>query len=246
MRKKEIFTMMIFLLMWSGTGLAGQAQIDRFVQANDAYARGNYDQALSDYTEILSSGRVSGPLFYNIGNAYFKTGDLGRAVLNYERALRYIPRDRDLQANYRYVLSQTGKAYQSRPEFLWDRVPGILTHNEFCWIFAGLIASFAALHLWGLYGRWRSLLRVLSMGIVGGLIMATIAGLQVQSQQDKSRAVILRAGPARFEPREDATAYFSLFEGELVDLIKKEKKWMKIKQFDGKTGWVQSDIIEKI
>lgn len=250
MRKFGIYIIMIVIGLCSGSALAGQEQVDQFVMANAAYTRGDYSQALALYDEILAGGAVSGALLYNIGNTYFKIGDLGRAVLYYERALRYIPRDADLRANYRYALSQRSQGLHRESGSLWGRVSDafiqMVTFAELCWIFAGLLFLLAFFHLWGLYGRWRGFLRAGSIGILIVLIFGVILGIHLHLRHDLLGAVILRDVPARFEPREDATVHFSVFEGEQVELIKKEKKWMKIKRFDDKIGWVQSDMVEKI
>ncbi|MFH1244966.1 MAG: tetratricopeptide repeat protein, partial [Candidatus Omnitrophota bacterium] len=73
----------------SDTGPAGAL----FSQGNGYYAQEKFDQAITAYEQELSLGRESGPLYYNLGNAYFKSGQLGRAILNYLRAERLIPAD---------------------------------------------------------------------------------------------------------------------------------------------------------
>jgi len=250
MRKFGIYIIMIVIGLCSGSALAGQDQVDQFVMANAAYTRGDYSQALTLYDEILAGGEVSGALLYNIGNTYFKIGDLGRAVLYYERALRYIPRDTDLQANYRYALSQRSQGLHLESGSVGERVSDVfiqmVTFEELCWIFAGLLFFLAFFHLWGLYRSWRGFLRAGSIGILIVLIFVVVLGIRLRLRHDLLGAVVLRDVPARFEPREDATVHFSVVEGERVDLMKKEKKWVKIKRFDDKIGWVQSHVVEKI
>src|SRR4030095_1931656 len=64
------------------------AQADaEFIEANQEYAQGHFKEAIDQYEAIVRSGQWSANLFYDLGNAYFRTGDLGRAILNYERAL---------------------------------------------------------------------------------------------------------------------------------------------------------------
>jgi len=100
----------IGFLLWGGS--IGFAQItsdealSKFVSAGMAYKDGRYESAIERYRTILDGGRESGALYYNFGNSYFKKGNLGKAVLNYERAKRFIPRDSDLNFNDTYVQSQ--------------------------------------------------------------------------------------------------------------------------------------------
>src|SRR5436305_13904414 len=62
------------------------AQTD-FDKANQEYAQGHFKEAIAGYETLVRSGPLSANLFYDLGNAYFRTGDFGHAILNYERAL---------------------------------------------------------------------------------------------------------------------------------------------------------------
>ncbi|HMQ50927.1 MAG TPA: tetratricopeptide repeat protein [Anaerolineae bacterium] len=75
--------------------------------ANDRYESGHYDEATDIYESILEAGIENSSLYYNLGNAYFKQGDLGRAILNYRRAQRFSPRDGDIIANLQIARAQT-------------------------------------------------------------------------------------------------------------------------------------------
>src|SRR6266511_1280556 len=76
-----------FLLsaLWAGSSLA-QPNAD-FTKANEEYAQGHFTEAISGYETLVRAGQWSANLFYDLGNAYFRTGEFGRAILNYERAL---------------------------------------------------------------------------------------------------------------------------------------------------------------
>ncbi|HUI25620.1 MAG TPA: BatD family protein, partial [Candidatus Kryptonia bacterium] len=76
-----------------------------FFHANALYGEEHYAEAAAEYEKILAGGRESSSVYFNLGNAYFKAGDVGRAILNYERARRLIPRDPDLHANLDYARS---------------------------------------------------------------------------------------------------------------------------------------------
>jgi len=74
-----------FLALWAGSSLA-QPNPD-FTKANEEYAQGQFTEAISGYEGLVRAGQWSANLFYDLGNAYFRTGEFGRAILNYERAL---------------------------------------------------------------------------------------------------------------------------------------------------------------
>ena len=79
---------------------AGQQEFNTiFFRANNSYREKRYDDAIQDYEKLISAGLRSANIFYNLGNAYLRTGARGKAILYYERALRMCPRDADIRSN---------------------------------------------------------------------------------------------------------------------------------------------------
>src|SRR6266478_1727312 len=76
----------------------------QFAKANQEYAAGDFKAAIDDYEELVRSGRDTPNLFYNLGNAYFRKNDFGRAILSYERALALDPHHPEAEANLRIAL----------------------------------------------------------------------------------------------------------------------------------------------
>ena len=107
---------------------------DSFVSANSLYAQGEVDQAVEMYKKILDQGYVSGNIFYNLGNCYYKLDKNGYAIYYYKRALQLIPRDSDLLANYRYVTSLLIKTSSMQTTFFvvtfFNRLENFFTINE--------------------------------------------------------------------------------------------------------------------
>src|SRR6266568_1333214 len=81
-------TLAIFFCLIFGMALSVFAQPDaEFAKANQAFAQGHFKEAIANYETLIRDGQWSANVFYDLGNAYFRTGDFGRAILNYERAL---------------------------------------------------------------------------------------------------------------------------------------------------------------
>lgn len=94
------FVLMILMLMpLSANAITKQ-------NADDEYAKGNYQQAIKDYQEILKAG-VSSEIYYNLGNAYYRTDNITQALLAYERALQLSPGDNEIRFNLQYARSKT-------------------------------------------------------------------------------------------------------------------------------------------
>ena len=101
-----------------------------FFEANRFYKSEQYPQAIEAYEELAAAGILSGHLFYNLGNAYIKTGSIGKAILNYERALQRLPRDADVKSNLEYARSLVeGETITERRN--WFSVSGFLSRPLF-------------------------------------------------------------------------------------------------------------------
>ncbi len=88
----------------------GPSFVEQFFEANQAYKNHQFQQAIDGYLHLIENGPENGQVYYNLGNAYFRRGDLGRAILSYERARLLIPRDGDLVFNLSHARNQTRDA----------------------------------------------------------------------------------------------------------------------------------------
>src|SRR5438132_13293663 len=115
---KNYARLLAFLLCAVSTSSAF-AQLDSdFAKANQDYAQGNFNEAISGYRTLVGSGPLSANLFYDLGNAYFRTGDFGRAILNYKRALALEPHHPEAAANLQIARDEARalEMQQSWPE----------------------------------------------------------------------------------------------------------------------------------
>jgi tetratricopeptide (TPR) repeat protein len=221
-----------------------------FVSAGMAYKEGRYDAAIDKYNAILEGSRASGPLYYNLGNSYFKKGNVGRAVLNYERAKKYIPRDSDLKFNERYARSkidqQTADTGQSYFERVIQSQIDFYTTEEIIMILFGLGLSIGFLYLVSLYANWRSSTRgwIMATLVFGILVYGFI--LITKVEYERGLAIVMAETNTFFEPRPDSTVHFQLSEGMKTRILKSEGNWVKIERFDGKAGWIDREVLEKI
>ena len=123
----------------------------------EAYAAGQFEDALQDWSDVEATGLRSRELYYNLGNAYFKTGQTARAILNYERALRLDPSDADIRYNLEFARAQTQDRIDEVPEFIlktWTRKMGYWMSSD-AWAVLSLVLLAVALGLVLLF--WDSL-----------------------------------------------------------------------------------------
>lgn len=107
------------VIVWSFVANSAFAQPDtEFTKANQEYAQGHFKEAISGYEALVRAGQMSATLFYDLGNAYFRTGDFGHAILNYERALALERHHPEATANLQIARDEARalELQQSRPE----------------------------------------------------------------------------------------------------------------------------------
>jgi tetratricopeptide (TPR) repeat protein len=223
-----------------------------FYHANALYKDGQYEAAAKEYEQVLQAGLESGNLYFNLANAYFKAGEKGKAILNYERARRLIPRDPDLEANLAYAQSLTGA--DTCVPALWQRLAFPLAQrmptSQLVWATSAcytlLLSGLAVYRLWPRRPRW--LVYVSTTLAVLVLIVTTSLGQQVLSNDWRRQAVVITGGDtaARFEPADTGTVHFALKEGSLVRILDTREGWLQIARCDGLRGWVERTNVEQL
>jgi hypothetical protein len=188
-------------------------------------------------------------VYYNLANAYFRSGQLGRAILNYERAKALIPRDADLNFNLRYALDQTRDAVSATQNFIGQAFFWLdeLTFDELLWGFGVLNLVFWGIPVLRLFVRPEWSYYVLIVLLVFWLATGASLGMKWHQMTSDRRAVILvdevdiLAGP---DVRD--TVLFKLHEGTTVHRERVENGWSLIRLSENKRGWLESDDIESI
>jgi tetratricopeptide (TPR) repeat protein len=220
-----------------------------FVKANQAYRADRFQEAVTGYQQLLQSGDENGHLYYNLGNAYLRLNDLGRAILNYERAHLLIPRDADLDFNLRFARDQIKDAVAPSQGFIDKTFIWLnsLNLDELFWIFAVLNVLFWGCLLGRLFIRSEWIYYGLILLLVFWVITGVSFGLKWYQLETDDRAVIVQpelnvlAGP---DPQD--TVLFKLHAGTMVQVGRSEDGWALVRLPDKKRGWVRSDAMESI
>jgi len=251
--KARIFTFLIALFLTNVLSCFAQEESlnSAFLKANKFYEQAKYDKAVSEYEKLLDKGFESGSLYYNLGNCHLKKGELGKAILSYERAKRIIPRDRDLQANYKYARSLI-KGEALKPARIWIVRLKESFFDQFTVDGITIILSFLYILL-VLFIISAIILKIskakagIIAAVLGILLIVSVLALSERIFSLKRQAVVIQDKiEVRFEPFDKATVYFTLYEGEKVLVISSKDSWLKVKRADKKAGWVKSLGLEKI
>ena len=219
------------------------------MQANQDYREGKFPEAVKGYRQLIRSGHDGPQIQYNLGNAWFRMNELGRAVLAYERARVAMPRDADLNYNLAHAQDQVVDAISpSRGffsmAFFW--LP-MVSAGELFWCFAILNLLLWTALLVRLFhsSEWLfyALLLVLCLWLATGLSL----GMKWAQVHNDHRAVILEKEVAVLAgPHEGDTTLFKLHEGAIVEQERSEDGWRLIRLPDKKRGWLPEEALELI
>ena len=225
------------------------------VEADSAYVRGQYQQAITQYEELLKQG-ASADLYYNLGNAYYRTENIPEAVLNYERALLLSPGDRDIRFNLQIARSKTFDKIVPESEMFfvtWYRsLVSMMSVDG--WARTALVALALTIILLLVY-LFSEKLWLRKAGFFGGvalLVLFVVANIFAWQQKEellhrKGAIIFAPSVTVKSTPAANGTDLFILHEGTKVDITDGSMKdWKEIRIADGKEGWIESKHIRVI
>lgn len=227
-----------------------------FDEGNQRYQDGDFDGALASYARILEAGLESGDLYYNLGNTYFKRGEIGPAILYYERARRLMPADDDLLANLDLARQQTADDITPLPELWLFRAVRwwveLVPRSALAWL-VGLayLAAAGGAVLWILkQGTPIALWARRAAAIAGGVALVFGINLAVRELRigaPQEAVVMATEADVHSAPSSDsALRIFAVHEGATVRMGRRSDDWVEIVLEDGVVGWVTADQLEPI
>lgn len=229
----------IFSLMFLA-GVAGAQDVaTAFNDANKLYEQGKFAEAAIRYQKIIDGGPSSAPLFFNLGNAYLKSGQIGRAIVAYRRSEELAPRDPEVRANLQFARKQAGGGTAAPGKF-WENWLNKLTLNEWTiltFVAVGLLFFTLATRQWR--ESWRNSLRGIS-ATLGVVALMFIVGLVSALQQRSARVsvVIVQEAVVRRGPYDESPSVFTLRDGAEVKVRDQKNDWLEIVDRSGRTGWL--------
>jgi tetratricopeptide (TPR) repeat protein len=222
-----------------------------FQKGNASYEAGNFDQAIEEYQKIVDLGIKNSKVFYNLGNAYFRKNQLGKAVLNYRRALALEPRDEDSMVNLAFVkLFTLDKIEEQRVNPLSNLVHwyvNLFSLDELT-IFASL--SYSLFILFGILILYRRKRKALFLGLTTMFLIFVIFSSSLSAKlyfnSAKNGVLTLPQAQVRSGPGNDYTLQFTGHEGLEFQINEEAEGWYRISLPNGVKGWIPKDAVEII
>ena len=239
--------------------LPASAQDSDIKEAADAYRTGDFAQSIELYENIINNhllqGEESAELYYNLGNAYFRDNQLGKAILNYERALLLDPGDGDTRHNLRFAnLSTEDKIDSSQDLFFvnWFRgLQNMFNSNTWASIAIAFFILFLiciAIYLFVkiLWARKASFFTGIVFLIL--LVVANVFAFRQKDLRKNHKTAIVMAGAAQVmsSPDNNSNEVFQLHEGTKVSITDTDGNWFEIEIANGSVGWLYKESVEII
>lgn len=252
---KRIFIYTVLLCVSVVAMASEPTSKERWEEGNNAYIEGNFEQAIAEYSAIVEGGEYSMKLYYNLANAYFKMGKMGKAILYYNKALRIAPSNEDIRHNLALAEAQTKDRIAVVPEFFLHRWMRTVRNVMSCTVWSILsLAMFALVLIFAVLFFLASRIAWRKVGFYGAmcslLLFVATTSFALSSRNDmlshEEAVVMASAISVKSSPDSSATDLFVLHEGTKVKVLSQVDEWCEVVIADGKKGWTLMRNIENI
>jgi tetratricopeptide (TPR) repeat protein len=223
-------------------------------RGNEAYLRGDYPGAVAAYQELDRQGVVSADLYYNLGDAHFRRGAVGRAIWSFERALVLDPNDEDARYNLEQARKVAARAAKDRIEGAdrepaWIRLVTAVDPSAVAWAFAlCYVGFFVLLGVRRVASADRRAPLAAAAAILG--VGAALAGALVfgRSRLDQLPFGVVLPDAAAVKEGADVNyrTSFDVHAGLRVRLVEQDQDWLRIRLANGLEGWVRADDVGRL
>lgn len=247
---KVQFILVFFLLgtqmLWS------QSQFQDFEQGNEAYRNGKFEEAINQYLKVEKAGFNSADLYFNMGNAFYKSNKIAPSIYYFEKALLLNQNHIDARNNLTFAQRMTIDVIEPMPKSFFQKINETIiypvSYNAWAWIsviLAFVSAGLFIAYYFSDYSRNKRLFFVSSFVILGLFFLTLSMGIKARHHfiNDQPAIVFAQQVSVKSEPGTGNSELFVLHEGTKVQVVNRENQWFKIRIADGKTGWILQDKV---
>lgn len=242
---KRINYILIFLFAFTVKSFSNE----KLQKAEQAYDSKKYKDAILNYEELVKDGFKSYQLYYNLGNAYYKNNQLGKAIYYYELARKINPNDEDVRINLGIASAKTVDKIDAKENFFISAVKSnllsYLSTSSWAWLsiatlLIGCILFFVFVSSGNVALKRISFL--LSCILIIGFVIAYSLGYSALKSKSENKFAIITAKEIKImnEPTQSASSKFSLHEGTKIRVVENNGDWLLIKLDNGNEGWVKT------
>ena len=222
-----------------------------FNNANKLYAEGKYKEAAELYNAIIKNGVESGEVYFNLGNIYYKQDEIGKSILYYEKASRFLQGDESLEQNLKIVKLKIIDKIEPIPKLFleewWDTAIRIFPIDIYAWVNLALfIFTLVFISMNIIFNRriFRNLIWIFSIFFAINFVL--FLGKIYESETLQHAIILNDKISVVSEPNLSGLEIFILHEGTKVRINRILDDWFEISLDDGKTGWLKANSLEII
>jgi tetratricopeptide (TPR) repeat protein len=215
-----------------------------FDAANKLYAQGKFTEAAGAYEKLAQSGTASPAIYFNLGNAFFKSSQVGRAIAAYRQAERMTPRDPDAHANLQFARNQV-QGPTLRPN-RWESLLGTLSLNEWTGLSAvALWLTFGLLTVRELRPALARSLRSWSLlaGLSTALLVACLVLAWTGQTLHKTAIVTAKEATVRNAPFDESPSAFTAHDGAELRVLDSKDDWLQVTDGTRRVGWLKRNAV---
>ena len=223
--------------------------------ANTAYSKGNFQKASEYYEKILALNFISPEVYFNLANSYYKQDNIGKAILNYERAKKLTPQDEDIAYNLKLANQHTLDKIESAPKLFldewWDNLKS--AHSEKTWGIRSIACFAFFLFFLGIFLISKKIINK-QFGFWLGIVFFACTAISFSVARSRyhditshdSAVILSSSAEIKNAPAESGTKLFILHEGAKVSAHEINGDWVRVELTSEKVGWVKKSQIEFI
>jgi tetratricopeptide (TPR) repeat protein len=224
-------------------------------RGNEFYVAKDYNKAIEAYENLTEQGYEGTGLFYNLGNAYYRIGKLGYAILYYEKALKLSPSDEDVRHNLVLVNLQTIDKIETLPGFFlfewWESLLALFSVSGwaiFTYVIYVLLLAVIVVYVFTSDPLVQRISVYSGLAVILFLALSiTILSVNLNRENNVKKGIIIeQIATAKLAPDNKSNDAFVIHEGLKVTVEDRLSNWLKIRLEDGKIGWLTSDNLRII
>lgn len=240
-----------FLFILGFLSFSVKAQDPKLDSAKSQYDQSRYIESIASYENIISQDLGSAELYFNLGNAYYRTGDIGRSILNFEKALKESPGDDDIQFNLKLANTQKKDVFESIPSIgissLFSSINTFIHFEIWAIISCLLFLTAGVLFFLSKKEKAKSFKRISFIMIASALLIGIISIQQKKAVLNNNSGIIIQDQSNIFsEPNINSTLLLEVNSGTKLRILNETNGWIEVQSPSNDKGWIQNSNLESI
>ena len=234
--------------------LASEASSE-FQAANSLYQKQEFDSAAKVYEKLIAENKISPEIYYNLGNCYYKAGNVAKSIIAYDRALKLNPDDEDALFNLHVAELKVVDKIEPVPQIFYKRWIASVTDlfgtkmwSQLLLVLIWISFVMAATYVLSRTPSGRQLTFIITVIFIFLTLSTWFFSHQsyLQNEVNKSAIVTSASAYVKSSPDEKGNDLFIVHEGTKVDVLDEFSEWKKIRIANGSVGWMKSGEVEQI